>query len=107
MNSWNGPVTTGSRVVRYEDTPGGHAACDAQIAALRRVIEIYEERLPAIRDALRVAEAEAEYAHQRLRYREVLETIADYGEPGHNEPPEVRYVSSSDSAASGEEIPKS
>jgi hypothetical protein len=34
------------------------------------------------------------------------ETIAKYDSEIHTEPPEVRYVSSSDSAASGDEISK-
>ena len=75
------------------------------------VPDIFMKHFAAIADALKVAEAEARHDYLRDWYRAALadveplaEAIAKYAGAAHNEPSGVRYVSSSDSAASGDEI---
>jgi hypothetical protein len=100
--------------------PGGradHAACDAQIAALRQMAgagELLARHLSAVTDALNVALSNTVYNALKLRYVEALRDleplagpggIAKYDQADHNETSEIRHVRSSDSAASGDEIP--
>jgi hypothetical protein len=107
--------------------PGAHAACDAEIARLRARAEIAEAKLGRITEAAETWAAlappddwgetpastvTADIGRAILAItgeaqdvtEKVAEGIAKYGDAIHNEPPEVRYVSSSDSAASGDEI---
>jgi hypothetical protein len=109
MATWNDPGNvTGAAV-------GGGQITASHITAntfTRESFAVNWEHLPAIRDALLgVLSDTAMYAALRARYQEALDAlplpekgIAKYGESGHTEPPEVRHVSSSDSAASGDEI---
>ena len=72
---------------------------------------VFAKHFQAITDALNLAVMSTEYAALRSRYAEARDaveklagTIAKYDTAGHNEPSGVRYVSSSDSAASGDNI---
>lgn len=114
MATWSsGSESAGGRV-RWEDAPGRHAACDAQIAALRGMAEagaVLAKHLNTIMDALNAVMSSAAWESLRERYAEAMrdleslpEGIAKYDCSTHNEAPEIRYVSSSDSAASGDEI---
>jgi hypothetical protein len=70
---------------------------------------VFTKHLRAITEALNFTVANLPSEVLKLPYRAALsdieETIAKYDTAMHNEPPEVRYVSSSDSAASGDETP--
>jgi hypothetical protein len=113
MATWSDPPTTGNCAASW-DIPGPgrrHAACDAQIAALQQMAAagaLLVKHLRVITEALNFTVANLPYEVLKVPYREALsdieEGIAKYGDAIHNEPPEVRYVSSSDSAASGDEI---
>jgi hypothetical protein len=64
--------------------------------------EIRDEDIPAIRDALLFMLADTSaYGALRDKYRAALDRLPG---PGECHPGEVRYVSSSDSAGSGDEI---
>ena len=74
------------------------------------VAAVFAKHFLAIADALKVAGANAQYDYLKVWYRNALEdieplagTIAKYAGTAHNEPSGVRRVSSSDSAASGDE----
>jgi hypothetical protein len=74
------------------------------------VASVFIKHLRVIMEALNMAAANAEYEVLKVPYREALadiealKSIAKYDSTVHNEPPEVRHVRSSDSAASGDEI---
>jgi hypothetical protein len=76
----NGQPTSGG-LVRWEDFPGQHAACDAEIARLRSLCAAADEHLPAIRDALRMAVAEAPYSAPGARFRAALQALGDDEQP--------------------------
>lgn len=115
MATWGSGAESSGGLVRWEDTSGRHAACDAEIARLRRIAEVSStvvKHLDTIVDALNAVMASVAWESLRTRYAEVLrdlealpEGIAKYDCSTHNEAPEIRWVSSADSAASGDEIP--
>lgn len=106
------PVTSGNAAVSPVSAPGGHSACEAEIARLRSGLEVVGKHLPAVLDGLAVAVADQAVAESRrvpfTAAGVALQALRDAGViPGPQEcqGPEVRYVHSGDAVMSGDEIP--
>ena len=76
-------ATSGSMLIRSNDIPGGHAACDAEIARLRARLAAFEAHRPAVLDALRIAVADTAYSSRAERFTAALAALdGSREEPG-------------------------
>ena len=68
-------ATSGGMLIRSNDIPGGHTACDAEIARLRARLAALEVHRPAVLDALRIAVADTAYSSRAERFTAALAAL--------------------------------